>query len=176
MSPVRSRSTDHQLARSPSACRPLLTHLRSPSRFLARYRLADEAIRAIRLPLVGRSHSCLVAPLVRDRIGDVWIGPTERRDVERRRLHCSVGLATLRARVAREMTRTMVGTTIVHMEDTMESLPLLDRAGRYRSPATLSSFHQGLPPRTRGFATRRTHRQWRRSSPSCVPPATVSRG
>ena len=32
----------------------------------------------------------------------------------------------------------------------MESLSLLDRAGRRRSPATHSSFHQGLPPRNRG--------------------------
>ena len=32
----------------------------------------------------------------------------------------------------------------------MESLPLLDRAGRRRSPATTSSFHQGVPPRNKG--------------------------
>ncbi len=32
----------------------------------------------------------------------------------------------------------------------MESIPLLDRAGRRRSPATTSSFHQGLPPRNKG--------------------------
>jgi integrase len=32
----------------------------------------------------------------------------------------------------------------------MESLPLLDCAGRRRSPATTSSFHQGLPPRNKG--------------------------
>jgi site-specific recombinase XerD len=32
----------------------------------------------------------------------------------------------------------------------MERLPLLDRAGRRRSPATTSSFHQGLPPRNKG--------------------------
>ena len=38
----------------------------------------------------------------------------------------------------------------------MESAPLLDCAGRRRSPATLSSFHQGRPPlTTRGCATRR---------------------
>jgi site-specific recombinase XerD len=35
-------------------------------------------------------------------------------------------------------------------EDVMESLPMLDRAGRRRSPATTSSFHQGLPPRNKG--------------------------
>jgi site-specific recombinase XerD len=33
----------------------------------------------------------------------------------------------------------------------MESLPPLDRAGRRRSPATLSSFHQGRPPRNKGL-------------------------
>ena len=32
----------------------------------------------------------------------------------------------------------------------MESIPLPDRAGRRRSPATTSSFHQGLPPRNKG--------------------------
>jgi site-specific recombinase XerD len=33
----------------------------------------------------------------------------------------------------------------------MESIPLLDCAGRRRSPATLSSFHQGRPPRNKGL-------------------------
>ena len=33
----------------------------------------------------------------------------------------------------------------------MQSVPLLDCAGRRRSPATLSSFHQGLPPRNKGL-------------------------
>jgi len=32
----------------------------------------------------------------------------------------------------------------------MESVPLLDRTGRRRSPATLSSFHVGRPPRNQG--------------------------
>src|SRR6202011_6126594 len=36
-------------------------------------------------------------------------------------------------------------------EDVMESVPLLDCAGRRRSPATLSTFHQGRPPRNRGL-------------------------
>ena len=36
-------------------------------------------------------------------------------------------------------------------EDVMESTPLLDRAGRRRSPATTSSFHQALPPRNKGM-------------------------
>ncbi len=33
----------------------------------------------------------------------------------------------------------------------MESVPLLDRAGRRRSPATLSSFHEGRTPRNKGL-------------------------
>jgi site-specific recombinase XerD len=33
----------------------------------------------------------------------------------------------------------------------MESVDLLDCAGRRRSPATLSSFHQGRPPRNKGL-------------------------
>ncbi len=33
----------------------------------------------------------------------------------------------------------------------MESIPLLDRAGRRRSPATTSSFHRGVPPRNKGL-------------------------
>jgi site-specific recombinase XerD len=36
-------------------------------------------------------------------------------------------------------------------EDVMEPVPLLDCAGRRRSPATLSSFHQGRPPRNKGL-------------------------
>jgi integrase len=36
-------------------------------------------------------------------------------------------------------------------EDVMQSVQLLDCAGRRRSPATLSSFHQGLPPRNKGL-------------------------
>ena len=36
-------------------------------------------------------------------------------------------------------------------EDVMESVPLLDCAGRRRSPATLSSFHQGRSPRNKGL-------------------------
>ena len=31
----------------------------------------------------------------------------------------------------------------------MESVPLLDCGGRRRSPATMSGFHQGLPPRNK---------------------------
>lgn len=33
----------------------------------------------------------------------------------------------------------------------MESIPLLDRAGRRRSPATTSTFHQGVAPRNKGM-------------------------
>jgi len=33
----------------------------------------------------------------------------------------------------------------------MEPVPLLDRAGRRRSPATTASFHRGLPPRNKGL-------------------------
>jgi integrase len=36
-------------------------------------------------------------------------------------------------------------------EDVMESVPLLDCAGRRRSPATLSSFHEGRSPRNKGL-------------------------
>src|SRR5690242_4891562 len=36
-------------------------------------------------------------------------------------------------------------------EDVMEPVPLLDCAGRRRSPATLSSFHQGRVPRNKGL-------------------------
>ena len=43
----------------------------------------------------------------------------------------------------------MVASTVLQ-EDVMESIPLLDCAGRRRSPATLASFHQGRPPRNGG--------------------------
>ncbi len=33
----------------------------------------------------------------------------------------------------------------------MESMPLLDCAGRLRSPATTASFHKGLRPRNKGL-------------------------
>lgn len=33
----------------------------------------------------------------------------------------------------------------------MEPVPLLDRAGRRRSPATTASFHRGVPPRNKGL-------------------------
>ena len=40
-------------------------------------------------------------------------------------------------------------------EDVMESVGLLDRAGRRRSQATLSGFHQGRVPRNKGSCRRR---------------------
>ena len=33
----------------------------------------------------------------------------------------------------------------------MQAVPLLDRAGRHRSPATTSSVHRGVPPRNKGL-------------------------
>jgi hypothetical protein len=33
----------------------------------------------------------------------------------------------------------------------MESTPLVDCAGRRRSPATLRGYHQGRPPRNKGL-------------------------
>ena len=48
-------------------------------------------------------------------------------------------------------------------EDVMESTSLLDCAGRRRSPATTSSFHEGLSPAIRACGIRRTCRPLRRS-------------
>jgi site-specific recombinase XerD len=39
----------------------------------------------------------------------------------------------------------------VQREDDMQSTPLLDRAGRRRSPATLASFHEGRSPHNKGL-------------------------
>ena len=36
-------------------------------------------------------------------------------------------------------------------EDLMASPPMLDCAGRRRSPATLPGYHQGRPPRNKGL-------------------------
>jgi hypothetical protein len=44
---------------------------------------------------------------------------------------------------------TMVWSTIVLREDLIHSTPLVDIAGRRRSPATISGFHQGRPPRNK---------------------------
>jgi site-specific recombinase XerD len=41
--------------------------------------------------------------------------------------------------------------SIVSREDVMESVPLLDCAGRRRSPATLPSFHEDRAPRNKGL-------------------------
>ncbi len=43
------------------------------------------------------------------------------------------------------------GSIAVHKEDVMQAVDLPDRAGRRRSPATTSSFHQGVPPRNKGL-------------------------
>jgi hypothetical protein len=40
-------------------------------------------------------------------------------------------------------------------EDVMESAPLVDCAGRPRSPATLPGYHRGRPPRNKGSCRRR---------------------
>jgi integrase len=45
----------------------------------------------------------------------------------------------------------IVGSIFVPKEDVMQAVPLVDRAGRRRSPATTSSSHQGVPPRNKGL-------------------------
>jgi site-specific recombinase XerD len=45
----------------------------------------------------------------------------------------------------------MAWPTIVLREDLMPSTTLVDTAGRRRSPATLSEFHRGRPPRNKGL-------------------------
>jgi site-specific recombinase XerD len=45
----------------------------------------------------------------------------------------------------------MLVSIVVSREDVMESVPLLDCAGRRRSPATLPSFRQGRAPRNKGL-------------------------
>jgi hypothetical protein len=50
---------------------------------------------------------------------------------------------------------------------------LLDAAGRRRSPATLPAFHAGRSPRNKGIRYPETRPPPRRSSPSCVAPATT---
>ena len=57
----------------------------------------------------------------------------------------------------------------------MESAPLVDCAGRRRSPATLSGYHRAGRRGTKGFAIHRTRRRSRRSSRSCAPPAMSPR-
>jgi hypothetical protein len=61
---------------------------------------------------------------------------------------------------------TMAWSTIVLREDLMQFTPLVDIVGRRRSPATMSGFHQGRPPRNKGLRyLRLTRRASRRSSP-----------
>jgi site-specific recombinase XerC len=45
----------------------------------------------------------------------------------------------------------MAWSTIVLREDLMQFTPLVDIVGRRRSPATMSGFHQGRPPRNKGL-------------------------
>jgi hypothetical protein len=52
----------------------------------------------------------------------------------------------------------------------MESVPLVDCAGRPRSPATLPGYHQADRLATKGSDIHRTRHRSRRSSPSCAPP------
>jgi hypothetical protein len=57
-------------------------------------------------------------------------------------------------------------------EEVMPSEALLDCAGRRRSPATLSGFHQGRRG-TEGCVIHLTRRPWRRSAPLCAPLGIV---
>src|ERR1700730_15957071 len=45
----------------------------------------------------------------------------------------------------------MTASLIVRKGGIMESTPLVDCAGRRRSPATLPGYHQGRPPRNKGL-------------------------
>jgi hypothetical protein len=56
----------------------------------------------------------------------------------------------------------------------MSAPPLLNPAGRPRSPVTLPGYLAGRPPRNKGCATRPIRPRSRRSSRSCVWPATAS--
>ena len=62
-------------------------------------------------------------------------------------------------------------------EDVMQPAPLLDCAGRRRSPAMLASGHQGLPPRNKGLRyPPDPPRPSRMSSPSCTPRVMIRTG
>jgi hypothetical protein len=56
------------------------------------------------------------------------------------------------------------------------SEPLLDAAGRRRSPATMPNFHAGRSPRNKGMRSRPTRRRLRKSWRRCASPATASTG
>jgi hypothetical protein len=58
----------------------------------------------------------------------------------------------------------------------MSLSPLLNAAGRRRSPASLPGYLAGRPPRNKGSATRPIRRPSRRSSRSCAKPGTGSTG
>jgi hypothetical protein len=55
----------------------------------------------------------------------------------------------------------------------MKVLPVLDAAGRRRSPATLPGYHIGRPPRTRGSAIRLIRRPSMRSWRPCATHPTI---
>ena len=54
--------------------------------------------------------------------------------------------------------------------------PLLDAAGRRRSPATTPGFRTGIAPRNKGQRYPPTRRPLMRSSPSCAKPAVIVMG
>ena len=58
----------------------------------------------------------------------------------------------------------------------MESVELLDRAGRLRSPATLSGFHQGRVPRNKGSCRRRHEPLLRDGRPQWKPGMVATTG
>ena len=56
----------------------------------------------------------------------------------------------------------------------MSVQPLLDSAGRRRSPATTIGFRTGIASRNKGSATPPTRRPLMGSSPSCAKPAMIA--
>jgi hypothetical protein len=55
----------------------------------------------------------------------------------------------------------------------MSVQPLLDAAGRRRSPATTPGYRAGIAPRNKGQRYPPTHRPSTRSSRSCAKLATI---
>ena len=56
----------------------------------------------------------------------------------------------------------------------MSVQPLLDAAGRRRSPATMPGFRAGIAPRNKGQSDPPTRRRSTRSSRSCAKPAMTA--
>ena len=54
------------------------------------------------------------------------------------------------------------------------SQPLLDAAGRRRSPATTPGWRAGIAPRNKGQRYLPTRRRSTRSSRSCAKPGTIA--